>query len=66
MHRIRCRALLTCLACALAPATAFGEARGFKVTTDKTVDASSLESIVKDVVARSGAKTNDAKAIALY
>jgi hypothetical protein len=38
----------------------------FKVTTDRSVDTTSLESIVRDVTARAGAKTNDAKAIALY
>lgn len=43
-----------------------GEVNGFKVTTDKTIDASSLESIVKQVIARSNAKTNDEKAIAIY
>ncbi|MCS7166676.1 MAG: hypothetical protein RMI91_12995 [Gemmatales bacterium] len=42
------------------------EVRGFKVTTDKTIDASSLESIVAQVIERSGAKTNDEKAIALF
>src|SRR5262245_13365629 len=50
----------------LLPASAFAEVRGFKVTTDRTIDASSLESIVKQVVERSGAKTNDEKAIAIY
>ncbi len=39
---------------------------GFKVTTDQTIDASSLQTIVQQVVARSGAKTNDEKAIAIY
>jgi hypothetical protein len=45
---------------------AFADGKGVKVTTDRTVDASSLESIVRDVFARSGAKTDDEKAIALY
>ena len=45
---------------------AFGAAENFKVTTDKTVDSSSLESIVADVTRLSGAKTNDEKAVALY
>jgi len=40
--------------------------RGFKVTTDRTVDTTSLETIVADVWRLSGAKTNDEKAIALY
>src|SRR5438105_3374153 len=66
MHPIRQFALLASLACALAPAAAFGQVRGFKVTTDRTVDAGSLESIVRDVIARAGARTNDDKAIALY
>jgi hypothetical protein len=52
--------------CALVPAASLGEVRSFKVTTDKTVDASSLESIVRDVFARSQPKTNDEKAIAIY
>ena len=37
-----------------------------RVTTDRTVDARSLESIVRDVVRLSGAKTNDEKAVAIY
>lgn len=41
-------------------------ANAVKVTTDKTVDASSLDSIVQDVFRLSGAKTNDEKAIAIY
>jgi hypothetical protein len=39
---------------------------GIKVTTDRSVDTSSLESIVRDVVRLSGAKTNDEKAIAIH
>ena len=39
---------------------------GFKVTTDRTVDASSLETIVADVIRLAGAKTDDEKGIALY
>ncbi len=38
----------------------------FKVTTDHSVDASSLESLVQGVIARAGAKTNDEKAAAIY
>ncbi len=45
---------------------ALGAAEGVKVTTDRTVDASSLESIVADVTRLSGAQTNDEKAIAIY
>ncbi|MER3417421.1 MAG: hypothetical protein C4346_01970 [Chloroflexota bacterium] len=52
------------MACQISSARA--EVRDFKVTTDKTVDTSSLESIARDVFALSGAKTNDEKAIALY
>jgi hypothetical protein len=66
MYRFASLALLACLACALRPASGLAEVRGFKVTTDKTVDASSLESIVRDVIARAGARTNDEKAIAIY
>lgn len=40
--------------------------KGFKVTTDKTVDTTSLESIGADVFRLSGARTDDEKAIALY
>jgi hypothetical protein len=39
---------------------------GIKVTTDRTVDTSSLDSIVKDVFRLAGAKTNDEKAIAIH
>lgn len=38
----------------------------FKVTTDRTVDATSLESIVREATALAGARTNDEKAIAIY
>jgi hypothetical protein len=51
---------------ALVAGSAWAEVKGVKVTTDRTVDAGSLESIVKGVFERSGAKTNDQKAIALY
>lgn len=40
--------------------------QGFTVTTDKTIDPSSLETIVQQVIERAGAKGNDEKAIALY
>src|SRR2546421_3688050 len=66
MRRICWFTLFGCLAFAREPASSFGEARGFKVTTDKTVDAGALETIVRDVMARAGAKTNDEKAIAIY
>jgi hypothetical protein len=65
MRRIVFPALLTGMAF-LQPTPARAEAAGVKVTTDKTIDASSLESVVKQVITRSGAKTNDEKAIALY
>jgi hypothetical protein len=47
-------------------ALAVGPDDGIKVTTDRTVDTSSLESIVKDVFRLAGAKTNDEKAIAIH
>jgi hypothetical protein len=46
--------------------SALADTKGVKVTTDKTIDSSSLESIIRDVVARSGAKTDDEKGIAIY
>ncbi len=46
--------------------TASGAVDNFKVTTDQSVDASSLETLVQSVVARAGAKTNDQKAVAIY
>lgn len=39
---------------------------GFKITTDRTVDASSLETIVADAIRLAGAKSDDEKGIALY
>lgn len=39
---------------------------GFTVTTDRTVDASSLETIVADVIRLADAKSDDEKGIALY
>jgi hypothetical protein len=42
------------------------DVRGFKVTTDHTVDPTSLATIVKQAIHRAGARTNDEKAIALY
>lgn len=51
----------------LAPSmAAAGPSGGIRVTTDRTIDTASLESIVKDVVRLSGAKTNDEKAIAIH
>jgi len=58
------QAVLSLLALLCIPA--FGAAEAFKVTTDKTVDNSSLETIVQDVFRLSGAKTNDEKGIAIY
>jgi len=66
MRKLPVYCLGASLAVALAASSANAEARGFKVTTDKTVDATSLETIVKQVFERSGAKTNDEKAIAIY
>lgn len=42
------------------------DVNGFKVTTDRSIDTSSLQTIVQQVIERSGARTNDEKAIALY
>jgi hypothetical protein len=66
MRTLPLSCLLGWLTLTLAATPALAEARGFKVTTDKTIDASSLELIVKQVIERSGAKSNDEKAIALY
>jgi hypothetical protein len=55
-----------CAVLLLASSAAWGAAEGFKVTTDKTVDNSSLEAILQDAFRLSGAKTNDEKAIAIY
>lgn len=41
-------------------------ADGIKITTDRTVDTSSLDLIVRDIFRLSGAKTNDEKAIAIH
>jgi hypothetical protein len=54
------------LCCAALACAAWGAVDGVKVTTDRTVDASSLETIVQDVFRLSGAKTNDEKGIAIY
>ena len=55
---------LGCLLAVLFPVHA--AVPGFKVTTDRTIDASSLESIVAQVTARAGARSNDEQAIAIY
>lgn len=57
------RALLVGLAMS---ATGWGAVGDFKVTTDRSVDPSSLQSIVQGVDTRSRAQTNDERAIALY
>ncbi|MGE3805584.1 MAG: transglutaminase domain-containing protein [Gemmataceae bacterium] len=64
----RFQIVLLCVVAALLAesSSARAGARDVKVTTDQTIDNSSLEAIVRDVFARSGAKTNDEKAIALY
>lgn len=59
-------ALAAACAIPLAPRPACASADGFKVTTDRTMDASSLDSIVRDAFRLSGARTNDEKAVALY
>ncbi|HEY3320269.1 MAG TPA: hypothetical protein VGP72_07380 [Planctomycetota bacterium] len=58
--------LIAAILSAVVTFSAFGAAEAVKITTDKTVDSSSLESIIKDVYRLSGAKTNDEKAIAIY
>jgi hypothetical protein len=58
------RALIALALLSLLPAA--GPAEGIKVTTDRTVDTGSLDSIVRDVVRLAGAKTNDEKAIAIH
>jgi hypothetical protein len=50
----------------LLPVTPPPGSEGIKVTTDRTVDTTSLDSIVKDVIRLSGAKTNDEKGIAIH
>ncbi len=45
---------------------ACGTQEDLRVTSDRTVDARSLDTIVRDVWRLSGAKTNDEKAIAIY
>jgi hypothetical protein len=47
-------------------APGFGAVDAFKVTTDQTIDPSSLEQIIAQVFARAKAQNNDQKAIALY
>lgn len=61
--------LLACLAPSTRPAWPASLRTGqddVRVTTDRTVDPRSLETIVRDVVKLSGAKTNDEKAIAIH
>ncbi len=60
------RLMLAFLVFPMAAAAAPGPSEGIKVTTDRTVDTSSLDAIVRDVVRLSGAKTNDEKAIAIH
>jgi hypothetical protein len=58
--------LLTCLAFGTGTRPALAEVKGYKITTDKTVDPGSLETIVRQAIERASARTNDEKAIALY
>ena len=61
------RYFLPAFLCSLAmTASALGAVANFKVTTDQSIDATSLESIVQQVVARAGARSSDEKAIAIY
>jgi hypothetical protein len=66
MRRYFLAAGLSGITLAFLPSIGAAEAKGVKVTTDKTIDTSSLESIVKQVIERSGANSNDEKAIAIY
>ncbi len=59
------RLLRTALA-ALCTANAWAAVGPCTLTTDRTVDCTTLSSIVADVCRLSGAKTNDEKGIALY
>ncbi len=58
--------LVVAILAAVVPCAAFAGGDEIRVTTDRTVDTSSLEAIVRDVVRLSGAKTNDEKAIAIH
>ena len=58
--------LISALTLLLFPLSLFAAVENFKVSTSRSVDTTSLESIVRDVFAHSGAKTNDEKAIAIY
>ena len=60
------RMLLAFLMLPMAAAASPGPTEGIKVTTDRTVDTSSLDTIVQDVFRLAGAKTNDEKAIAIH
>ena len=60
------RLMLAFLMLPMAAAASPGPSEGIKVTTDRTVDTGSLDSIVQDVVRLSGAKSNDEKAIAIH
>ncbi|MBV8879006.1 MAG: hypothetical protein JO332_03475 [Planctomycetaceae bacterium] len=57
---------LAVLALIVSGSLASADTTGFKVTTDRTVDPSSVDTIVRDVFAQSGAKTDDEKAIAIF
>jgi len=59
------RCFAAALALLLAGSLASADTRGFKVTTDRT-SIQLLETIVRDVWVRSGAKSDDEKAIAIY
>jgi hypothetical protein len=54
------------LAAVAAASATFAATQAIRVTSDRTVDTSSLEAIVADVVRLSGAKSNDEKAIAIH
>lgn len=60
------RCILFSLVFAFASLVVRADVANFKITTDKSVDASSLETLVQTITAQAGAKTNDEKAIAIF
>jgi hypothetical protein len=60
------RSPLRCVLLTMLAGTAWAAVDACTLTIDRTVDSSSLESIVADVIRLSGAKSNDEKGIALY
>lgn len=65
-HSSRLLALTLALVCCRLATPAPGAVANLKVTTDQSIDCSSLETIVQQVCARANARNNDQKAIAIY